>query len=174
MKKIASIVAAGICTFALSGAANALSFTEAQGTTFQQYLDVTPTVTNKMLFSISGFNSSFDSLGFSFVGNTGPSVTATNTLNPSVKLASFNDFKNNSFSLTAGTHYFILVSGVTHASIPGGVGSLSISALNATVTPTTLSNVIASVPEPETYAMFLAGLGLIGGIARRRKGKGSI
>lgn len=28
---------------------------------------------------------------------------------------------------------------------------------------------VAAVPEPETYAMFLAGLGLIGGIARRRK-----
>jgi hypothetical protein len=28
---------------------------------------------------------------------------------------------------------------------------------------------ITAVPEPETYAMLLAGLGLIGGIARRRK-----
>lgn len=30
---------------------------------------------------------------------------------------------------------------------------------------------ISAVPEPETYAMFLAGLGLMGGIARRRKQK---
>lgn len=28
---------------------------------------------------------------------------------------------------------------------------------------------VAAVPEPETYAMMLAGLGLMGGIARRRK-----
>lgn len=28
---------------------------------------------------------------------------------------------------------------------------------------------VAAVPEPETYAMMLAGLGMIGGIARRRK-----
>lgn len=30
---------------------------------------------------------------------------------------------------------------------------------------------ITAVPEPETYAMLLAGLGLIGGLARRRKQK---
>ena len=30
---------------------------------------------------------------------------------------------------------------------------------------------ITAVPEPETYAMFLAGLGLIGVIARRRRAK---
>ena len=28
---------------------------------------------------------------------------------------------------------------------------------------------VASVPEPETYAMMLAGLGLVGAVARRRK-----
>ena len=28
---------------------------------------------------------------------------------------------------------------------------------------------LAAIPEPETYAMLLAGLGLLGFIARRRK-----
>ena len=28
---------------------------------------------------------------------------------------------------------------------------------------------VAAVPEPETYAMMLAGLGLMGFVARRRK-----
>ncbi len=28
---------------------------------------------------------------------------------------------------------------------------------------------VTAVPEPETYAMLLAGLGLVGAIARRRK-----
>ncbi len=30
---------------------------------------------------------------------------------------------------------------------------------------------VSAVPEPETYAMLLAGLGLVGAIARRRKSK---
>jgi len=31
--------------------------------------------------------------------------------------------------------------------------------------------ITAAIPEPETYALMLAGLGLVGGIARRRKAK---
>lgn len=44
---------------------------------------------------------------------------------------------------------------------PGKLGSI----LGVTITDIT----ITPVPEPETYAMLLAGLGLLGGIARRRK-----
>jgi hypothetical protein len=39
----------------------------------------------------------------------------------------------------------------------------------ATIPSTTAFTVAAPVPEPETYAMLLAGLGLIGAIARRRR-----
>ncbi len=34
---------------------------------------------------------------------------------------------------------------------------------------TTLSYTVAAVPEPESYALFLAGLGLMGAVARRRR-----
>jgi len=37
-----------------------------------------------------------------------------------------------------------------------------------------LSTPITAVPEPETYAMFLAGLGLLGFVARRRKQKAAV
>ncbi|MEY8878009.1 MAG: PEP-CTERM sorting domain-containing protein [Leptothrix sp. (in: b-proteobacteria)] len=40
-----------------------------------------------------------------------------------------------------------------------------------TFTQTTPSGVVASVPEPETYAMMLAGLGALGFVGRRRKSK---
>ena len=36
-----------------------------------------------------------------------------------------------------------------------------------------MGQMVTAVPEPETYAMFLAGLGLMGTIARRRQNKAS-
>lgn len=55
----------------------------------------------------------------------------------------------NSFAATAGSTYFARLAG----------GQFSTYALHVT----------AAVPEPETYAMMLAGLGLVGAIARRKK-----
>jgi len=37
-----------------------------------------------------------------------------------------------------------------------------------------LSGPVAAIPEPETYAMMLAGLGLLGAVSRRRKQKAAI
>jgi len=55
--------------------------------------------------------------------------------------------------LAAGDYYFKLA-GVASGTSGGIYG---------------FGSVITPVPEPESYAMFLAGLGLIGAIARRRK-----
>jgi PEP-CTERM motif len=32
-----------------------------------------------------------------------------------------------------------------------------------------LKNIVTNVPEPETYTLFLAGLGMVGFMGRRRK-----
>lgn len=45
----------------------------------------------------------------------------------------------------------------------GAIGSMSGYPLSQTIT--------AAVPEPGTYALFLAGLGLLGGVARRRSAR---
>jgi hypothetical protein len=51
-----------------------------------------------------------------------------------------------------------------HLSLPTGVTFTSESGVFA-------NSPIAAVPEPETYAMLLAGLGLMGAFVRRRKQK---
>ena len=61
-----------------------------------------------------------------------------------------------SFKNVAVGNYIVKASGyVTGSQYP----NLSLVAANYTITP---------VPEPESYALLLAGLGLVGTIARRR------
>lgn len=48
-------------------------------------------------------------------------------------------------------------------------GNWSTSVSNAAAVPNTTAFTITPVPEPEVYAMFLAGLGLLGAMARRRR-----
>ncbi|MDN5753229.1 MAG: FxDxF family PEP-CTERM protein [Nitrosospira sp.] len=65
-----------------------------------------------------------------------------------------------SFSLDAGT-YSVVVGGATYDAAGTAAGNRNYH-FNADIA-------VAAIPEPETYAMLLAGLGLIGAIARRRK-----
>jgi hypothetical protein len=53
----------------------------------------------------------------------------------------------------------------------GGINGAYISSINETGSPGVIT---AAVPEPETYAMMLAGLGLLGFAARRRKQEESV
>jgi PEP-CTERM motif len=71
-------------------------------------------------------------------------------------------------TLTAGT-YFVGVTGYSDFSFTGTHGSNNwLYELN--VTTAAPNEVLAApVPEPETYALFLAGLGLLGAAARRKK-----
>jgi len=45
---------------------------------------------------------------------------------------------------------------------------------NSTIARWSIAQVTSAVPEPETYAMFLAGLGLLGFVSRRRKQKAAV
>jgi hypothetical protein len=55
----------------------------------------------------------------------------------------------------------------------GGAGVLTISNLAVTVTTKQDMFYVAAVPELETNAMLLTGLGLLGFVARRRKNQQS-
>lgn len=95
-------------------------------------------------------------------GGTGTTGTGMDTLvssGTSLQKGAMDVWTLSSDNLTAG-NYYVLVSGNlvsdTSASFGGAV----------MMSPT------APVPEPETYGMMLAGLGVLGFLARRRKAAG--
>ena len=93
----------------------------------------------------------FRGINLTSVSLQGASLSSTIT-DTSPLLFSFGD-------LLAGS-YSLVVSG----QVSGFIGQTSYSGLLGTLR----TNVAAPVPEPETYAMFLAGLGLLGFATRRK------
>jgi hypothetical protein len=127
------------------------------GLPFEQYLLVTPELSNEMMFSVSGFSYQFDSLNFSFAAF--PSFVVTSTPAGNDRVAFFDDSTNLQITLEGNQPYLVRVFGHANTGITGGLGIVTVNALGATIVP---------VPEPESYAMLLAGLGLLGVVARRR------
>lgn len=140
---------------AVAGGAHALSFDTMSGTPFTEYFSVKPNKGNAFVITVSGLGIQYSDLNFSIA--SGPTIIGS--LNKGSWVAAFNDARNKDFILAKDTSYRLKVTGHTNTSIPGGFGQISITTLNGAVTP---------VPEPEALAMLLAGLGLMGAIARRR------
>lgn len=70
-------------------------------------------------------------------------------------------------SLNAGNHV-VSIYGLEGCCSGGQQAQFKIGDGNFTSFSST-DNLVAAVPEPETYAMLMAGLGLMGFVARRRK-----
>ncbi|MBK9347983.1 MAG: PEP-CTERM sorting domain-containing protein [Burkholderiales bacterium] len=96
--------------------------------------------------------------GESFNLNSTGGILAT-THNPGANFAPSTHqahFSHTFHAVVGGNHTLTFSTGA------GNYRTLNVDDLKITVT---------SVPEPETYAMLLAGLGLIGAVARRRQSK---
>lgn len=152
-------------TLAAAGSANALSFNTIAGASFTESFVVTPTTANSLVLSVSGLTAQYSALSFEIL--SGGPLVSTRTVGDSL-MATFNDPRNENFSLGADTAYHLQISGTTRANLTGGYGLISITSLNGTVTTAPALAAITPVPEPETFAMLLAGLGVIGAFARRR------
>jgi len=159
MKKLIQLATVA-AALASAGGAHALSFETVAGSPFTSQFLLTPNANNSAVVQVSGLLAQFSSLSFKILG--GPTVNAV-AANGSL-VAAFSDPRNQTYQLNGATPYTVTITGTTKAQAPGVFGLASINVINGTV---------AAVPEPETYAMLLAGLGVLGAIARRRKQKGA-
>lgn len=121
------------------------------GNSFDDLLSFTVTAPGDLSAEVIGSGK----FGFSFslfeLLSSTSSVLATGNIFAGGTKASFSTF-DPSFSATAGNYFLHIVGSGSGA--PRYTGSVALT---------------SPVPEPETYGMFLAGLGLMGFVAYRRK-----
>ncbi len=84
-------------------------------------------------------------------------------------LTNAGSFQNmQSIAYWLGTEYAPVTSGAWEFVIATGFQSASMKNVQVSAMAVRTGDVLAPVPEPETYAMLLAGLGVLGAVARRR------
>ena len=134
------------------------------------------TITANAGYSLSGLSASVGNLVFTEVGganasvNGGPLVPFGGILTKTTTLSGAGystGYLSGSDSSGAGSFNAIVVTGgtLTLSASGGFFSSITSNPQNEIK----FSLIAAAIPEPESYAMLLAGLGLIGAIARRRK-----
>ncbi|MDR1351357.1 MAG: FxDxF family PEP-CTERM protein [Zoogloeaceae bacterium] len=166
MRCLSKLVAATVLGFSFAGAAQAATSylygfdTDSSwgGPTTFHYYDNMPVITDNFLFSLTG--DAIISVDLGTVGLSDWSVYLTET--GTGKTLSLFDNPTGTFdaaTLGAGS-YSLWVSG----NLAGSRGSYSIAIMSS-------STRLPAVPEPETYAMLLAGLGIVGAVARRRSAR---
>ena len=117
------------------------------------------TYTWTLSFDLSGYNPATASFSGQFAADNSATVSLNgNTIGTSGGFSSFSSFAASS-GFVAGVNVLSFV--VTNVAQNGG----NPTGLRAEF----LASSVTAVPEPETYVMLLAGLGLMGAVARRRK-----
>lgn len=124
----------------------------------QEYLFVTGSAYNPNSGSItvSSLISQFSGLNLSIFDTSAKPIFAVGSSQAGVNLSSKFSDKDFALDLSPSTTYRLLVSGVSlQDGASYGIRGVFVQSISA-------------VPEPETYSMLLAGLGLIGAITLRR------
>ncbi|BDT70678.1 hypothetical protein os4_01850 [Comamonadaceae bacterium OS-4] len=161
-KTIQTIAAAAVLATAANSqaASTSASFEEATNGAFTESFVVTPTTTNKLVLRVTGLASQFSALSASLWSGAAQLATFTSVNAGGNRTILVNDAANSAFSLLAGQAYTFKVTG-TSTALPN-------TAKGAVVA---FSGTVSAVPEPESFALLLAGLGLVGVAAKRGRQK---
>jgi hypothetical protein len=132
-------------------------------------------------FNLGGVSSASDITGITFANNLGGSFSVVSgTSNSPFSTFSYeiNCVSNCSSGGSGGGYVDPLNFKVTNATISefgqlstgsGTAAYFAADVINLNGNTGTIGATVAAVPEPEGYAMFLAGLGLVGFVAKRRQ-----
>lgn len=141
-------------------AGTSVSFEEATNGAFAESFVVTPTTTNKLILRVTGLASQFSALSASLWSGATQLAAFGSTDLGGNRTILMSDAGNNAFILLAGQAYTLKVTG-TSTALPNTAKG-AVVAFNGTV---------SAVPEPEAFALLLAGLGLVGVAAKRGRQK---
>lgn len=164
-KQIQTLAATVILGAALSAqaASTTATFQEASNGAFTETFFVTPDAANTLLLRVSGAAFQFSGLSFSLWDGATSLVTVAGSAIGANVAGIFSDLKTTSFDLVAGKTYTLKITGTSI-----GAPNTSVGTVYAT------NGLVSAVPEPESYALLLAGLGLIGTVAKRRSRKTAV
>jgi hypothetical protein len=155
---VAAAMSAGVAQATTVDAGTIGSYTTSFSHTAGSFEDtINFSVTSPSVLSGAANNLVLSFFNLSIYDIAGLTVNVWNNSHPNGTV-NFGSFAGNNTSYTfnlpsAGAYHVDITGNATGTG--GGLYGITLSA--------------APVPEPETYAMLLAGLGLMGGIARRRK-----
>jgi len=160
MKKYIQAIATTLILGAAASAQAATStatFQETSNGSFTESFFVTPNGANTLILRVSGAAFQFSGLTFSLWDGATSLISGNSTAVGGNQIAIFSDLNTVSFDLLGGKAYTLKVTGT------------SIGAPNTAVGTVYATNgLVSAVPEPESYALLLAGLGLIGTVGKRR------
>ncbi len=161
-KTIQAIAAAAVLTAAANSqaASTSASFEEATNGAFAESFVVTPTTTDKLVLAVTGLASQFSALSASLWSGAAQIATFNSFNLGGNRTVLVNDGTNTAFSLLAGQAYTLKVTGISTALPNIAKGAVVVG-----------YGTVSAVPEPEAFALLLAGLGLVGVAAKRGRQK---
>lgn len=121
----------------------------------------------------SGADHAFATVAGSFVDTFSFTLTSASTVEAGLTAILPSSFSSGFFELSSFTAPGSIASGsigsTFTANLAAGDYFYTVKGVGTTGSTYGLKSVVAAVPEPETYALFLAGLGAIGFLAARRR-----